>query len=190
MFPFTQNYYLSKLLFSPDATQSSRILLSKEVHNAFDYHKCIRQFTNRAWPHALLRFTILDELPSTFSLNSKYLYFYTFSLAHWNTHHQTQRHLDLPLPTWLVLVNQCLYLIGQLCRHSWNLLFHSKCPWMSTLWWPSHLGATRMVARSILLCLCRSISYPHKPIMLVAQCRKERLRLKLCYTTSRRTSTA
>ena len=61
---------MSKLLFSPDAAQSSRILLSKEVHNAFDYHKCIRQFKDRAWSHALLRFTVYDEVfpPS----NSKY----------------------------------------------------------------------------------------------------------------------
>ena len=78
MFPITQNYYLSKLLFSPDAAQSSRILLSKEVHNAFDYHRCIRQFTNRTWQHALLRLTVLDEVPSTLPLNSKYLYFYAF----------------------------------------------------------------------------------------------------------------
>jgi next to BRCA1 gene 1 protein len=63
---------LSKLLFSPDAAQSSRILLSKEVHNAFDYHKCIRQFKDRAWSHALLRFTVFDEvLPLS---NSKYFY--------------------------------------------------------------------------------------------------------------------
>jgi next-to-BRCA1 protein 1 len=78
VFPITQNYYLSKLLFSPDAAQSSRILLGKEVHNAFDYHRCIRQFTDRAWQHALLRFTVLDEVPFVFPLNGKYLYFYTF----------------------------------------------------------------------------------------------------------------
>ena len=74
MFPITQNYYLSKLVFSPEAAQPSRFLIGREVHNAFDYHRCIRQFTNRAWQHALLRFTILNEVPP---LNSKYLYFYT-----------------------------------------------------------------------------------------------------------------
>ena len=108
-----------------------------------------------------------------------------FSFAYGTeTLYQTQRHLE---PTWIVPVDQCLYLSGLLCRHSWDLC-HSKCPWMSTLWWPSHpVGATRMVARSFLLCLCRSISYPHKPLMFVAQCHKERLRSKPCYTTSRRT---
>lgn len=111
-----------------------------------------------------------------------------FSLSYWNTlFYQTQRHSDLPLPTWLVPVDQCLFLIGLLSRYLWNLLCHSKCPWMLTLWWPSHpVGAIRMVTRSI---LCRSISYPFQPLMFVAQCHKERLRLKPCYTTSRRTLT-
>ena len=72
----TQNYYLSKLLFSPDATQSSRILLSKEVHNDSDYQKCIRQFKGRTWPHALLRFNVFDEVSRNPHLISKS--FHTF----------------------------------------------------------------------------------------------------------------
>ncbi|KAF8808145.1 hypothetical protein BYT27DRAFT_7338708 [Phlegmacium glaucopus] len=79
VFPITQNYYWSKLLFSPDAAQSSRILLSKEVHNAFDYHKCIRQFKDRTWSHALLRFTVSDETPDSHLSNDVRMLPETFS---------------------------------------------------------------------------------------------------------------
>ena len=65
---------MSKFLFSPDAAQPSRILLSKEVRNAYDYHKCIRQFKDRTWPHALLRFTVFDEAPRNSNLNSEYFH--------------------------------------------------------------------------------------------------------------------
>ena len=93
------------------------------------------------------------------------------SFAYWNTlFYQTQRHSDLPLPMWLVPVDQCLFL-SSLCCHLWNLLCHSKCPWMLTQWWQSHpVEATRTVRRSI---LCRSIS---KPLTFVARYHKERLR--------------
>ncbi|PPQ79402.1 hypothetical protein CVT25_002672 [Psilocybe cyanescens] len=62
-FSLSNNFYYSKLLFSPDAAQPSRILIGKEVRNAYDYHKSIRQFKHRTWPHALLRFTVID-IPS------------------------------------------------------------------------------------------------------------------------------
>ncbi|TFK56841.1 hypothetical protein OE88DRAFT_1730284 [Heliocybe sulcata] len=64
VFPISQSYYLSKLLFSPSPTSpNARILLSKEVHNAEDYERAIRQFQGRSWPDALLRFTVFDETP-------------------------------------------------------------------------------------------------------------------------------
>ncbi|KDR85758.1 hypothetical protein GALMADRAFT_234824 [Galerina marginata CBS 339.88] len=64
VFSIPRAFYLSKLLFSPDAAQPSRILIGKEVHGAYDYHKCIKQFKDRTWPHGLLRFTVCDALSS------------------------------------------------------------------------------------------------------------------------------
>ncbi|KZT27712.1 hypothetical protein NEOLEDRAFT_1130794 [Neolentinus lepideus HHB14362 ss-1] len=64
VFPISQSYYLSKLLFSPSpASPSARILLSKEVHNAEDYERAVQQYQGRSWPGALLRFTVFDETP-------------------------------------------------------------------------------------------------------------------------------
>lgn len=62
VFPISHNYYLSKLLFSPDANKpAQRILLAKEVHNAEDYRRAIASFHGRAVPGALLKFTVFDE---------------------------------------------------------------------------------------------------------------------------------
>uniref|UniRef100_A0A8H8CQ89 ZZ-type domain-containing protein n=1 Tax=Psilocybe cubensis TaxID=181762 RepID=A0A8H8CQ89_PSICU len=80
-FSLSNNVYYSKLLFSPDAAQPSRILIGKEVHNAYEYNKCIRQFRNRSWPHAMLRFTIIDvssrvaettSLPTTSTIYTRF----------------------------------------------------------------------------------------------------------------------
>ncbi|KAH9486260.1 Protein JOKA2 [Psilocybe cubensis] len=63
------------------STQPSRILIGKEVHNAYEYNKCIRQFRNRSWPHAMLRFTIIDvssrvaettSLPTTSTIYTRF----------------------------------------------------------------------------------------------------------------------
>ncbi|KAF8910162.1 hypothetical protein CPB84DRAFT_1958637 [Gymnopilus junonius] len=74
VFSVPSGFYFSKLLFSPDASQPSRVLIGKEVHNAYDYAKCIRPFKNRTWPNALLRFTVCDPTsgatPSVRSINS------------------------------------------------------------------------------------------------------------------------
>lgn len=59
-FPSSSNCYLSMLLFSPDASQSSRILIGQEIHTAEDYERCIQQHNNRTWTNALLRFSVLD----------------------------------------------------------------------------------------------------------------------------------
>ena len=112
-------------------------------------------------------------------------------LAYWNTlSNQTmcqQRPTDPRLPTWLVLVDLCLYLPALLCRHSWNIPYHSKCPWMLTLWWRSHLIiATRMFTRRMLLWLCHSINHPRNLLMFAARSHEERLRYEPCYATSSR----
>ncbi|KAG2160021.1 uncharacterized protein EDB93DRAFT_1324500 [Suillus bovinus] len=62
IFPISHNYYLSKLIFSPDASQPSRILIGKEVHNAEEYSTRIAPLRRR-WPNPLLRFSIFDETP-------------------------------------------------------------------------------------------------------------------------------
>ncbi|EPQ60265.1 hypothetical protein GLOTRDRAFT_134979 [Gloeophyllum trabeum ATCC 11539] len=64
VFPISQSYYLSKLLFAPQpAFPNSRILLSKEVHNAEQYERAIQQYNGRPLPGALLRFTVFDDTP-------------------------------------------------------------------------------------------------------------------------------
>lgn len=59
LFPITNDVYLSKLLFSPDAS-SSTILLSKEVRTAQDYLKCTRSFKDFKWQHGMLKFSVHD----------------------------------------------------------------------------------------------------------------------------------
>ncbi|RDB28832.1 hypothetical protein Hypma_015902 [Hypsizygus marmoreus] len=63
VFPSSHNYYLSKLLFCPDASQSARILMAQEVHNADDYARCLLPYKGRSWSNALLRFSVYDETP-------------------------------------------------------------------------------------------------------------------------------
>ncbi|KAG6919025.1 hypothetical protein DXG01_009735 [Tephrocybe rancida] len=60
VFPSSNKYYLSKLLFFPDATKPGRILIGSQVHNAEDYNKCILAFRGRSWPNASLRFSLID----------------------------------------------------------------------------------------------------------------------------------
>ncbi|KAL0951646.1 hypothetical protein HGRIS_008326 [Hohenbuehelia grisea] len=63
VFPISQNYYLSKLLFSADSDKPSRILIAKEVHSAADYEDCLKPLKLQSWPNALLKFTVYDETP-------------------------------------------------------------------------------------------------------------------------------
>ncbi|KAG2739852.1 hypothetical protein P692DRAFT_20881565 [Suillus brevipes Sb2] len=62
IFPISHNHYLSQLIFSPDASKASRILIGKAVHNAEEYNTRIAPL-HRRWPNALLRFSIFDETP-------------------------------------------------------------------------------------------------------------------------------
>ncbi|KAF9454162.1 hypothetical protein P691DRAFT_657056 [Macrolepiota fuliginosa MF-IS2] len=63
IFPISHNYYLSKLLFSPNATQDGRILIGREIHTSDDYNKSIGPYKGRRWPQGLLRFSVYDETP-------------------------------------------------------------------------------------------------------------------------------
>ena len=62
IFPLSHNYYLSSLVFSPDASKPGRILVGKEVHSAKDYDSHVA-LLRRLWPNPLLRFTVFDETP-------------------------------------------------------------------------------------------------------------------------------
>jgi next-to-BRCA1 protein 1 len=63
VFPISQNYYLSKLLFSPDSSSNARILIAKEVHSNDDYRACLATLPVRVYPSPLLKFTVFDENP-------------------------------------------------------------------------------------------------------------------------------
>ncbi|KAJ7459185.1 hypothetical protein B0H11DRAFT_1737394 [Mycena galericulata] len=62
VFPISHNYFLSKLLFSPDSSKSS-ILIGREVHNAEQYDRAVAPYSNGLWSNAMLRFTVFDETP-------------------------------------------------------------------------------------------------------------------------------
>ncbi|KAJ7161311.1 hypothetical protein C8R43DRAFT_881257 [Mycena crocata] len=62
VFPISHNYYLSKLLFSPDSSKAT-ILIGREVHNAEQYNSCTAPYANGLWVNAMLRFTVFDETP-------------------------------------------------------------------------------------------------------------------------------
>ncbi|KAF9270698.1 hypothetical protein L218DRAFT_983139 [Marasmius fiardii PR-910] len=63
VFPISHNYYLSKLLFSPDS--KSRILLAREIHGEEDYGKALsaQTGTKSLWTNPLLKFFVYDETP-------------------------------------------------------------------------------------------------------------------------------
>jgi next-to-BRCA1 protein 1 len=61
VFPISHSYYFSKLLFSPDSSKASHILIGKEVHSAAEYNRCTAPFLGRQMQNALLKFSIFDE---------------------------------------------------------------------------------------------------------------------------------
>ncbi|KAK7007044.1 hypothetical protein R3P38DRAFT_3034986 [Favolaschia claudopus] len=63
LFPISHSYYLSKLLFSPDSSSKSSILIGTEVHNADQYNAAIAPYNNGLASNAMLRFTVYDETP-------------------------------------------------------------------------------------------------------------------------------
>ncbi|KAJ7897138.1 hypothetical protein B0H14DRAFT_392785 [Mycena olivaceomarginata] len=63
VFPISHNYYLSKLLFSPDSSKAASILIGREVHNAEEWGSCIASYSKGLFANAMLRFTVFDETP-------------------------------------------------------------------------------------------------------------------------------
>ncbi|EGO20236.1 hypothetical protein SERLADRAFT_442372 [Serpula lacrymans var. lacrymans S7.9] len=63
VFPIHHPYYFSKLIFSPDASQPSRLLIGREVHSADEYNTCVAPMLHLSWSNALLRFTVYAETP-------------------------------------------------------------------------------------------------------------------------------
>ena len=64
------NYYLSKLLFSPDSSEA-RILIGKEVHTAEEYRRYLANPSiSGPWPNPLLKFDVFDGNPYKPALNS------------------------------------------------------------------------------------------------------------------------
>ncbi|TFY58497.1 hypothetical protein EVG20_g8130, partial [Dentipellis fragilis] len=64
VFPISNSYYISRLLFSSNpSSPSSRILIGSEAHNSEEYETHIAPYKEREWPGALLRFSVYDETP-------------------------------------------------------------------------------------------------------------------------------
>ncbi|KAI0756244.1 hypothetical protein C8Q80DRAFT_1127522 [Daedaleopsis nitida] len=63
VFPISHSFYLSKLLFCPDASTGARVLIGKEVHSREEYDRHVARYRGRSWPGALLRFSVYDETP-------------------------------------------------------------------------------------------------------------------------------
>ncbi|KZT72898.1 hypothetical protein DAEQUDRAFT_754913 [Daedalea quercina L-15889] len=67
VFRISPSFYLSQILFSPNASHSStasqRILLGREAHNVEEYNAYIAPYQGRSWPGALLKFSVYDETP-------------------------------------------------------------------------------------------------------------------------------
>jgi hypothetical protein len=61
VFPISHNFYICRLLFSPNISQGGRILIGREVRTQDDYDKSIEPYNKRRWPHALLKFSVYDE---------------------------------------------------------------------------------------------------------------------------------
>ncbi|KAG2049938.1 hypothetical protein BDR06DRAFT_1011708 [Suillus hirtellus] len=61
-FPISHIHYISKLIFSPDMSKTSHILIGKEVHDTEEYNTRIAPL-HRCSPNLLLRFSIFDETP-------------------------------------------------------------------------------------------------------------------------------
>ncbi|RXW24033.1 hypothetical protein EST38_g1799 [Candolleomyces aberdarensis] len=64
VFPIINNsYYLSRILFSPNATSSSRILIATEISTQEEYQNAVQSYGSRLYDNALLRFSVYDHTP-------------------------------------------------------------------------------------------------------------------------------
>ncbi|KAJ2914777.1 hypothetical protein MD484_g5645, partial [Candolleomyces efflorescens] len=63
VFPINNSYYLSRILFSPNASSSSRVLIATEIHTQDEYHAAVQAYGSRLYSNALLRFSVYDHTP-------------------------------------------------------------------------------------------------------------------------------
>ena len=78
VFPINNSYYLTRLLYSPNADTSARILIASEVHSSDQYSDAVKAHSGRVYPNALLRFSVFDDTPhktpnSRYSLDMDYM---------------------------------------------------------------------------------------------------------------------
>ncbi|KAJ3521148.1 hypothetical protein NMY22_g12431 [Coprinellus aureogranulatus] len=63
VFPINNNYYLTRLLYSPNADAPGRVLIASEVHTKEQYTNAVKAHSGRVHPNALLRFSVYDDTP-------------------------------------------------------------------------------------------------------------------------------
>lgn len=66
VFGISPSFYLSQILFSPNASHSptsQRILLGREAHSSDEYDEHIAPYRARSWPGAVLKFSVHDATP-------------------------------------------------------------------------------------------------------------------------------
>ncbi|KAK2461405.1 hypothetical protein APHAL10511_005868 [Amanita phalloides] len=64
VFPLTNDFTITRLLFSPSSTNSIRLLIGQRVNTAEDYIRYIEPYRNRLWQDATLRLTVVDGAPT------------------------------------------------------------------------------------------------------------------------------
>ncbi|KAF5366933.1 hypothetical protein D9757_010843 [Collybiopsis confluens] len=62
VFPISNSFILSRLLFSPGPGQG-RVMVSSEVRTAEEYRLAVAPFNGRKWESPMLRFSVFDETP-------------------------------------------------------------------------------------------------------------------------------
>lgn len=67
IFHLSHDFYLSKLLFSPNASERGRILIGKNVRSSEEYDACVAPYLGQHYGNASLRITVSDEPPRNFS---------------------------------------------------------------------------------------------------------------------------
>lgn len=67
IFHLSHDFYLSKLLFSPNTSERGRILIGKDVRSSGEYDACVAPYLGQHFGNALLRITVSDDPPRNFS---------------------------------------------------------------------------------------------------------------------------
>lgn len=63
VFPINNDYVLTRLLYSPNASNPSRLLISIEVRTQEQYDTAVKPYRGRVLTNALLRFSVVDDTP-------------------------------------------------------------------------------------------------------------------------------